>query len=265
MQQQAYVLDNSASEILILDEKNVRTVAYNRMGRRNILHLAARQAVSEQLTRLRTQLSFRSRQNDGATRAYCAMTAREFEGINARQRWANWRTIARNLSTRVPARPLKALDLCCGVGHSTEVLASFLAPGSRILGLEFNPRFVELARFRHYSTVDGKPARVRFRAQSVLETFRDTAGDVIDSASIDLVNSCGAVAHHFDPQTTAKLALEVARVLKHGGIAMIDCGRAGTDRESLVRIFGKLGFEVLHEARSCFLDRASQVCFRKWR
>lgn len=251
--------------MLRLDENEVKRVAYERMGRRNIVAIALKQVFFEQLTRVRTHLSFRSRENAGATRAYCAMTAREFEGINARQRWANWRTVARNLSNHVPNRPVKALDLCCGVGHSTEVLACFLAPGSRILGLEYNPRFVEMARFRDYKTLDGANARVRFRAQSVLETFCDTGGDVIEDCSIDLVNSCGAVAHHFEPATTSVLAKEVARVLKVGGIAMIDCGHAGTDRQSLVQIFAALGFEVLHEARSCAFDRSSQICFRKWR
>lgn len=251
--------------MLRLDENKVKRIAYERLGRRNIVSIAVKQAFFEQLTRVRTHLSFRSRENSGATRAYCAMSGREFEGINARQRWANWRTVARNLSNHVPNRPLNALDLCCGVGHSTEVLACFLAPGSTILGIEYNPSFVEMARFRDYKTADGRNAHVRFRAQSVLETFRDAAGDVIEDASVDLVNSCGAVAHHFDPATTTVLAKEVARVMKTGGIAMIDCGPAGTDRDWLVQIFNELGFEVLHESRSCFLDRASQVCFRKWR
>jgi SAM-dependent methyltransferase len=187
----------------------------------------------------------------------------EFEGLNARQAWSNWRTIPRNLHGRAPAVPLRALDLCCGTGHSTEVLAYYLAPGSRILGLEHNPRFVAMARSRRYWTRSGHPVRVEFASQSVLETFRDSSGEEIPDASLDLVNSSGAVGCHFEARDTALLAGEVSRVLRVDGLALIDSGRAGTSERDLVRVFTERSFEAIHRAWSCALDRYTQVCFRK--
>lgn len=251
------------ARFLKFDEPTIRHIAYMRLGRKSLLTLVLDQAFYEHLARFRTHLSFRSRQNEGVRRAYCAMTLREFEGVNARQRWANWRTIPRNLSGQVPRARLNALDLCCGVGHSTEVLGCYLAPGSRILGLEYNSDFVSLARARVYRTMLGQRADVSFRAQSVLETFRDENGHVLAPESIDLVNSSGAVAYHFDKTTTEKLATEVARVVIPGGVAMIDSGRSGTDRQTLLQIFDRLGFSPVHETKSCFADSALQICFKK--
>ncbi len=222
-----------------------------------------RQAWHETRVRRLRHIQFRSRENDKAREAYAAMDPWEFEGINARQAWANWRTIARNLGGRVPRRPLRALDLCCGTGQSTAVIAHHLAPGSEVLGLEYSLRLVAVARSRSYPTASGELLRVRFRAQSVLEAFRDEEGAVMADGSVDLANSCGAVGCHFDPEATRTLAAEVARVVRPGGLAAIDSGRSGTGHADLRAIFADHGFEAIHRARSCFLDPYLQVCFRK--
>ncbi len=222
-----------------------------------------RQAWYELRVRRLRHIQFRSRENRQAREAYAAMDPWEFEGINARQAWANWRTIARNLDGRLPREPLRAIDLCCGTGQSTAVIAHHLLPGSEILGLEYSPRLVAVARARSYPTASGEPLRVRFRSQSVLEPFRDEEGDVVPDGSVDLVNSSGAVGCHFDPEATRTLALEVARVVRHRGLAMIDSGRSGTRTADVQAIFEEHGFEVSHRARSCFLDPYLQVCFRK--
>ncbi len=224
-----------------------------------------RQAWHEARLRYWRRIEFRSRENAEARAAYAAMAAWEFEGINARQAWANWRTIPRNLQSRVPEYPLRALDLCCGTGHSTAVLAYHLADGSEILGLEGNPHFVARARSRTYFTRHGTDARVLFRAQSVLEELRDAEGERLDNASIDLVNSSGAIGCHFDVAATAALAGEVTRVVRPGGWALIDSGPAGTRPDEVRRIFERSGFELRHQARSCFVDRCLQLCFRKRR
>jgi len=151
------------------------------------------------------------------------------------------------------------------VGHSTEVLACYLPVGSRILGLEFNPDFVQVARSRNakYVHQSGVPVQVRFAAQSVLRTFRDDAGIDVSAGSVDLVNCCGAVGVHFKPEATLILAKEVSRVLRVGGVATIDSGPYGTSAKELTRIFCGLGFSRLNAARSCFVDYSMQVCFRK--
>jgi len=229
----------------------------------SLLAIVVRQACHELRLRWLRRLRFRSRVQEQVRRAYGAMEVWEFEGLNARQAWSNWRTIPRNLDGRAPAEPLRAVDLCCGTGQSTEVLAYYLAPGSRILGLERSPRFLITARSRSYRTRSGVPAAVEFGLQSVLETFRDSRGRELEKASIDLVNSSGAVGCHFDARDTAWLAREVARVLRRGGLALIDAGRPGTSEHELVEAFGEHAFDVIHRARSCALDRYTQVCFRK--
>jgi SAM-dependent methyltransferase len=220
------------------------------------------QARTEFGLKLFKHVNFRKNENDQAVRAYSAMSTREFEGINARQRWANWRTIPKNLSGWLPNHPLHAIDLCCGIGHSTEVLAAYLPAGSRILGLEYNPEFVRQARKRRFLHASGKPMEVSFHAQSVLETFHDGKRRVAD-ASVDLVNSCGAVGNHFTPEATAGLAREIHRVLRPGGLATIDSGLPGTSRSALSRIFAREGFEVNKTAKSVRVDPDTQICFSK--
>src|SRR5262249_42164578 len=189
-----------------------------------VVKMLVRQACYEARVRGLRKIPFRSSRNDVACQAYAALTLREFEAINERQAWANWRTIRRNLAGRLPRRPIRAIDLCCGTGRSTEVLAYHLEPGSTILGIDAESRFVARAPPRPHRTRAGTSADVSFRCQSVLEPLRESAAEVVPDASVDLVNSSGAVGCHFDARTTAVLASEVDRVLSPGGLALIDCG-----------------------------------------
>jgi hypothetical protein len=79
--------------------------------RDNIVLSFLRQLWTEGKLLLIRGISFRSRDNVAAREAYRQMQLVEFEGINARQRWANWRTIPRNLAGRLPERKLFAVDL----------------------------------------------------------------------------------------------------------------------------------------------------------
>lgn len=222
-----------------------------------------KQAWAEAALTWRRKVRFRRQENGEAVRAYCAMTLSEFEGINARQRWANWRTIPRSLHGRLPAVPCRAVDLCSGVGHSAQVLAYYLPRGSEILGLEYNPEFVRVASGRSYRGAAGEDVKVAFRAQSVLETFRDASGEPLAAASVDLVNACGSLGIHFVEAELERLLDEVARVLKPGGLAAVDSGSEGVDRPRMVRLFEKRGFQAVGRAKSCFLDRFTHVSFRK--
>lgn len=228
-----------------------------------LVRLFFRQAWAEYSVSRRTRLRFRDGRNENAVRAYCAMTESEFEGINALQNWANRRVIPRSLRGRLPPRPCRAVDLCAGAGHSTEVLARVLPAGSDILGLEFNPAFVAYASRRDYRGPDGRRARVSFRAQSVLETFRDARSRPLADGGVDLVNSCGALGIHFDAPALDALAAEIARVLRPGGLATVDSGTEGVGVEEMVRIFRKHAFEARGFAKSCFLDRFTQICLVK--
>src|SRR4051812_1899519 len=248
---------------LVFDRKFIRRSARQRLRSTNLAEIFLRQAYSELRFVLRHKVTFRKRHNREACQAYRVMGSGEFEAINARQQWANWRLIPKNLSGHLPLEPVNAIDLCCGTGHSTEVLGWYLPKGSRILGIDYSPAFVEKARARMYTHFEGDPVDVQFRVQSVLETFIGPDGNMVPNESVDLVNSCGAVGCHFDRDATALLAAEVARVLKPGGLAAIDSGAAGTPKTLLVSVFQAAGFRVSHARKSVFLDPYTQVCFRK--
>lgn len=227
--------------------------------------LCLRQAWAELVVTVGGRLPFRDARNARAVRAYCAMTIAEFEGVNARQRWANWRTIPRSLHGRLPARPCRAVDLCSGVGDSAEVLACCLPPGSEILGLEYNPEFVRRSRARTYRDAAGRPVKAAFRAQSVLESFRGASGARLPDGSVDLVNCCGAIALNFSEAEIAALAGEVRRVLRPGGLAAVDAPAGREGQRRMIRVFRGGGFQALGSVRSCFLDRFAQICFRRSR
>lgn len=241
----------------------IRRVARQASPETGIFRIVLRQAFYEHWVLFSRRIQFRFNDNGAAVMGYLRMETKIFEGVNARQNWSNWRTIPRNLSRNIPARPLFVVDLCCGTGQSSEVLAHYLPEGSEILGLEFNPRFVEKARERTYRHGGGSEIRSCFHQQSVLETFKYPDGNRVADDSVDVVNSCGAVGHHFRPEETRKLAEEVSRVLKPGAIALIDSGERGTPKRRLINIMREVGLEPVRSARSCFFDSFEQVCFRK--
>jgi len=248
---------------IMLSEAVIRNTAKQHGPRQSPAVLCMRAAVREFLLRTSRHINFRRTQNPDACAAYDAMQIDDFTAINARQAWANWRTIPRNLSGQLVDEPVVAIDLCSGVGDSTAVLAYYCAPGSRIVGYEFNARFVEHARKRRCVNRLGRPADVEFLTQNVLETFRMADGRRLPDRSVDLVNASGAVGCHFDLAATQLLARECGRVVRPGGLALIDAGRGGTDADELASAFHAEGFRVVRQARSCIIDRGNQLCLRK--
>lgn len=241
----------------------IKRIAHQRMPKDTFVHLFVKQVLMESRLVLKRHVNFRKRSNEQAVRAYCEMALPEFEGINARQKWANWRTIPSNILPLLSDEPLNAIDLCCGTGDSTEVLACYLPTGSTLLGLEFNENFVKFARARKYLDRHRNPVNVDFHVQSVLETFRTPTGHQIEDASVDLVNCCGAVGSHFDVHSTDKLVREITRVLKTGGIANVDSGPPGTTKKQVIQIFRSHGFELISKSKSSFFDLFTEICFRK--
>ncbi len=257
------VWSNEPARVLYFDEPLIRRIARRRGPKMPIFCLALQAAFREASLRYARRVNFRQTQQPATSAAYAAMDLDDFTAVNARQAWANWRTIPRALSGLLLDQPATVIDLCSGVGQSTEVLACYCPPGSQLLGLELNPAFIAAAQHRAYLDRHEQPARVEFRAQSVLDTFCDAKGRTISRASIDLVHASGAVGSHFDAPATAQLADECARVLRSGGIAALDAGPDGTDRTRMTAIFEARGFELAARAQSCRLDRFEQLCFMR--
>ncbi len=112
------------------DEREIRRVARQRGPSDSILVICARMAWHEARLRFERRINFRREVNLEACQAYCTMQLDEFAAINSRQAWANWRTIPRNLSRRLPSRPVFAVD-----PRSPEFFSRALRPGLHYLPL----------------------------------------------------------------------------------------------------------------------------------
>lgn len=209
----------------------------------------------------RRGLHFRTTDPARLLAAYESMNQDEFEAINSRQDWANWRTIPRSLSGHVPNRPLTVLDLGCGTGGSTRVLAYWTPPGSRILGYELAAPLVAIARQRTYLHRNGQQADVVFRCQGVTEMFRGPDEEPLTAQSVDVVNASGVVGHHLNRESLRPLVEELQRVLRPDGVALLDVGPTLTDA-ALSEVLAEGGFRRLGYRRSCFLDQTGQVIFQ---
>jgi SAM-dependent methyltransferase len=205
---------------------------------------------------------FRTAEPEVVAAAYTAMSDQEFDAINSRQDWANWRTIPRALSGHVPDQPLRVLDLGCGTGSSTQVLAFYCPADSHLTGYEMAPALVKVARRRRYVQRGGQPAPVDFSCQGITEPLQAADGGLLATGSVDLVNASGVVGHHLTPQTVTPLLEELARVLRPGGVASLDVGPTLPASE-LSLALGCRGFTPLGHCRSWLLDPTGQVTFRK--
>lgn len=205
---------------------------------------------------------FRTTDPAAVEAAYAAMTDEEFEAINGRQAWANWRTIPAALNGRLPRRPVTAIDLGCGTGPSTRVLASVCPPGSRILGYELAAPLARIASRHTFSGPDGRKQDVQFVAQGVTETLKDPGGQPLADGSVDVANASGVVGHHLTEETVKPLVAELARVLAPHGLALLDVGPT-LSAEALARAMAPAGWHPEGRFRSWLLDPNGQVLFSR--
>jgi SAM-dependent methyltransferase len=211
----------------------------------------------------RRGVQFRATDPEQVAAAYAAMTEEEFDAINGPQEWANWRTIPRALNGNVPDdRPLRVLDLGCGAGGSTRVLAHYCPEGSRVTGYEFAEPMLVLARRRVYRHGSDAPAHVDFVCQSVTETLRQADGTPIPGGSVDLINASGVVGHHLDPESFQPVLAEIARVLDPGGVAMLDIGPT-MPGPVLKSLMAAAYFRFLGHFKSWWGDRTGEMVFRR--
>ena len=201
---------------------------------------------------------FRSSDPAEVEAAYAAMTADEFDAINGRQAWANWRTIPASLDGLLPDAPLRCVDLGCGTGGSTAALAWCLPGGSEIVGVEFAAPLARVARSRDYPHRAGRRCSVRFAIGSACGPFTTSSGAVLADASVDLVNASGVVGHHLRGDDLAACLDETARVLCPGGVAALDPGPSAS-AATITAGLEAMGFRFARRTRSNPLDRCGQV------
>ncbi len=228
---------------------------------RNVLTVCWHQWRAERAL-ARRGVRFRSTVPEVVAAAYAAMTAEEFEAVNGRQDWANRRTIPQALRGQLPDRPWRVLDLGCGTGTSTRVLAHHCPVGSEILAYELAAPLLAQARRRRYAHRGGVEARVRFICQTLTEPFRGADGRRLVDRSADLVHASGVVGHHLDTRTVRLLIGELRRVLAPGGLAVLDDGPT-LPPAALVSMMRPAGFRPLGRYRSWPLAATGQIAFRR--
>lgn len=253
-------------DALVISERDIRA-----NGPGSLLAVCWRQWRTERDLK-RRKLHFRSTVLLEVVNAYARMSAEEFDAINGRQAWANWRTIPRALSRHVPDRPLRVLDLGCGAGNSTQVLAFYAPAGSHITGYEAAAPLLDFASGRRYRHRGGAEARVDFVVQGITETLRQPVAEFgqtkglthepVPDASVDVVNSSGVVGFHLNQETVPPLIAELVRVLRPGGVALLDVGPTLPSRV-LRGMMTAAGFECLARRRSWLGDPTGEIVFRK--
>jgi SAM-dependent methyltransferase len=242
--------------MLTISERDIR-----RHGAGNALGVCWRQWRAERRL-ARRGLHFRDTHLETVAAAYRAMSEAEFDAVNGRQDWANWRTIPRALSGHVPDRPLGIVDLGCGTGGSTRVLAFYAPARSRITAYELAESLLAIARRRVYRDRNGRTADVAFVCQGVTQTLRQPGGDAVPGASVDIVNASGVVGHHLNASTMPPLIAELRRVLTPDGIAMLDVGPSLRGPE-LRRLMEAADFSFLGHYRSGWWDPTGEMVFRR--
>ncbi len=113
-------------------------------------------------------------------------------------------------------RGLSLLDVACGTGRFLEqTLDAF--PRLQVTGLDLSPAYVEEARGR----------LKRWRNARIVEANAEAI--LLESASFDAV-SCIYLFHELPPKVRPRVAAEMARVVKPGGVVVLaDSIQAGDD------------------------------------
>jgi SAM-dependent methyltransferase len=236
--------------MLVISEQEIRS---NGPGR--LLMVCWRQWRTERAL-ARRGVRFRATAFDQVLAAYAAMSQAEFDAVNGPQDWANWRTIPRALTSHVPDRPLRVLDLGCGTGGSTRVLAFYCPPGSRITGYEIAAPMLVFARRREFRHRRGSMTNVDFVCQGVTESLPEP------DASVDLINASGVVGHHLKPEMIPPLIAQIQRVLAPAGVALLDVGPT-MPGHALRHIMAEANFAFLGHYRSWFGDLTGELAFRR--
>jgi SAM-dependent methyltransferase len=115
-------------------------------------------------------------------------------------------TLVAHLNTRFPGfKPLRILDMGCGVGHNTIPLAAAF-PEAETIGIDVGAPLLRYAHLR----AEGLGQAVHFIQDDAEHTRFEDAG-------FDLVVS-QIILHETSPEATARIFAETARLLRPGGV-----------------------------------------------
>lgn len=209
---------------------------------------------------------FRGQEKDFVHHAYNKMDHDTFSAINGAQEWVNWRQIPRALRKRIPKGPAVIVDLGCGPGSSTRILAWYGTPAWRIIGIDFSEDLIHRARSLKengdFHTADGGKPTIEFVVGSVVESFRDASDTRLADHSVDYVNSSGIVGHHLNKDSFLCLAKELQRVVKPNAFVALDSG-PHLKAKDIRPIMEQFGFILCAKIRSVPLDPRPQLVFHR--
>ena len=202
---------------------------------------------------------------DVVAAGFGGLEGEDFDEYNFPQVWVERRQIPEAIDGRIPARDAVVLDLGCGPGTSTEVLAYFADPSWTIVGYDLTRHLIERARLRaargEFRNRAGSVITPEFRCQNVAEPLRRGSG-AIEDASVDFAISCGVVGLYLQHDEASRLARELSRVVKPGGYAAIDAGPANP--VATVRaVMSEAGFIEAGVARSFVIEPRPKIVFRR--
>ncbi len=211
---------------------------------------------------------FRGQDPNQVRLAYDRMDEKTFRAINGSQEWVNCRQIPRSMRGWSNKDFALVIDLGCGPGSSTCILAWYGHPTWRIIGIDLAPELIDRARRSapqgRLQTRTGPGAEVEFVVGSVTETLRDANGLAIPDSSVWYVNSSGIVGHHLTVNDFRQLASELARVIMPGGAAALDSGpflKAG----AIKREMHACGFRLRRRVHAVPFDPRPQLVFERLR
>jgi hypothetical protein len=98
--------------------------------------------------------------------------------------------------------------------------------------------------------------------QGVSEPLHDAADRALPDHGVDVVLSSGVVGHHFDVAAVARLAVELRRVLRPDGAAVLDAGPRVRARQ-LTRLLTDAGFVRVAMQRLAPFNTRAQLVFRR--
>ena len=231
-----------------------------RRGPLSIASMFVRQVLTEFRLRAR-RLSFRTRDQAQLERSYGAMTPQEFEEVNAPQGLMNEFAIPRALAKYPHDRPWRLVDLGCGSGGSSAILARQAPPGSSLIGYDLSASLLDTARRRDLRDCEGRPLPAEFVCQSITEPLRTPGGELLPAGSVDVSHAAGIVGHHLRPADLEMLARELRRVLAPQGLAILDSGPKLGPR-TLAQTMHAAGFELVARHRLLPFARRTASVFR---
>lgn len=202
----------------------------------------------------------------GAVRdGFASLIGADFDEYNLPQSWVERRQIPRVLHRRVPKQRASILDLGCGPGTSTEVIAHFAHPSWEVIGYDLTPHLIEAARSRAeeggFKNHQGEAIAPTFVCQNIAAPLMRN-GSPIPDASIDLALSGGVVGLYLRRRDAITLVRELRRVVKPGGHIALDAGPSIPER--LLRALAERhGFEFIERVRSFWIEPRPKLVFRR--